>query len=225
MDDATDSTLPPRDQASSPSPAQVGAAYDRRAEEYLARYGTLEQTAPEDRARITEWAAELPEPSGLVLDAGCGPGLWSGLLHRAGHQVIGVDLSARFLDRARIASPGPEYRRGSFEDLPLPDGAVEAVLAWYSVIHTPPHRLVSVLQEFSRVLRPGGSLLLGFFHGEPGEPFPHGVTPAWFWTPEALAPMLHEAGLTVRDSRQRQDLGHRPHGDLSAVLQRSRPTG
>lgn len=39
------------------------------------------------------------------------------------------------------------------------------MLAWYSTIHTPPHRLGAVYAEFRRVLRPGGLLLLGFQAG------------------------------------------------------------
>ncbi len=45
-------------------------------------------------------AADLA-PDSLVLDAGCGPGLVSEALLKAGHRVVGVDLSTEMIARAR----------------------------------------------------------------------------------------------------------------------------
>ena len=62
---------PPPGYPAEMSGARVGAAYDARAEEYVARLGALDQMAPEDRATIGQWSAAHP---GRLLDAGCGPG-------------------------------------------------------------------------------------------------------------------------------------------------------
>jgi 2-polyprenyl-3-methyl-5-hydroxy-6-metoxy-1,4-benzoquinol methylase len=55
-----------------------------------------------DRAAIDRLVreAELP-PGGVVLDAGCGPGLVSAALLEAGFHVVGVDLSREMIERAR----------------------------------------------------------------------------------------------------------------------------
>jgi SAM-dependent methyltransferase len=44
--------------------------------------------------------------------------------------------------------------------------ALGGVVAWYSIIHTPPDRLPVVFSEFHRVLRPGGHLLVAFQVGD-----------------------------------------------------------
>src|SRR5438309_11550008 len=57
------------------------------------------QADPAALARLAA-AAGLP-PDARVLDAGCGPGLVSEVFLRAGHRVVGVDLSAEMVRRAR----------------------------------------------------------------------------------------------------------------------------
>jgi SAM-dependent methyltransferase len=53
-------------------------------------------------------------PGARVLDAGCGPGRHSLALARRGFEVVGVDLSERFVDLAR-ASAAAERLSASFE--------------------------------------------------------------------------------------------------------------
>ncbi|MBD1544477.1 hypothetical protein G9E11_19985 [Arthrobacter sp. IA7] len=55
----------------------------------------------------------------------------------------------------------------------VPDGHLAGILAWYSLIHFEPAELPLILGEFARCVKPGGSVLLGFFDGPAGEPFPH----------------------------------------------------
>ncbi|GAA4680376.1 class I SAM-dependent methyltransferase [Frondihabitans cladoniiphilus] len=51
-------------------------------------------------------------------------------------------------------------------ELPYDDARFDGVLAWYSIIHTPPAELGPVLRELRRVTKPGGIALLGFQSGE-----------------------------------------------------------
>lgn len=202
----------------------VACAYDERAAEYRELAGDLGLMDPRDRALIRCWRDETP---GMLLDAGCGPGHWTAFLHGdggaepgAGRDVAGVDLSAAFIRGAMVQYPHLSFHHGSFRTLPQASGAVGGVLAWYSVIHTPPADLPEVFAEFARVLAPGGSLLLGYFVGEPRVVFPHAVAPAFFWTVEALSPLLAAAGLEVQwsETREREpgEISSRPHGALRA---------
>lgn len=191
----------------------VASAYDARAAEYIARLGALEQMAAEDRALITDWRDAT---CGSTLDVGCGPGHLTALLAADGREVLGVDVSAEMISSARTRWQAPTFRRADAEALPVPTASRGAVLAWYSLIHLPPERLPAALAEFSRVLAPGGSLLLGFFRGEAGERFEHAVTPAWYWSPEMLVELLAEAGFAVEERHARHDPGARPHGAVVA---------
>ncbi|MEZ7755897.1 class I SAM-dependent methyltransferase [Microbacterium paraoxydans] len=197
----------------------VARAYDERAAEYREVAGDLGLMDPRDRELIRRWRDETP---GRLLDAGCGPGHWTAFLHGdEGRDVEGIDLSAAFVHGARSQYPHLSFHHGSFRTLRQAPGTVGGVLAWYSVVHTPPAELPEVFAEFARVLAPGGSLLLGYFVGEPRVIFPHAVAPAFFWTAEALSPLLAAAGLELQwsETREREpgEISSRPHGALRAL--------
>ena len=80
--------------------------------------------------------------------------------------------------------------------LDLADGTLNGIVAWYSVIHTPPRDMLSYLAEFRRVLAPDGHLLLAFFEseGDPVTAFDHKVTTAYRWPIDGLAGLAGEAG-------------------------------
>lgn len=200
------------------SDTKIAAAYDARAAEYLDLLGGIEQMASGDRDLIARWRDATPD---ALLDAGCGPGHWTEFLHDGRRQVVGIDLSAEFLASARERFPHLRFLDGSFRDLPFADASLGGILAWYSLIHTPPADIALVLAEFARVLSPGGSFLLGFFDGEPGEQFAHAVAPAWFWSADALADVLGAVGFDVveRERREREpgEASRRAHGALTAI--------
>ncbi|WP_260857239.1 class I SAM-dependent methyltransferase [Microbacterium sp. 1.5R] len=195
----------------------IAAAYDERAAEYEAVGGRLSQMDPRDVATIRSWRDATAGP---VLDAGCGPGHWTAFLAEGGRDVRGVDLSREFVASARRSYPGILFETGSFHELSVGEAALGGILAWYSLIHTSPADLPAVFGEFARVLRRDGSLLIGFFDGEPGEPFPHAVTTAYFWSAEALGILLVDAGFEVVASERRErvpgEMSTRPHGALIA---------
>lgn len=195
----------------------IAASYDARAAEYLAIVGDLDQMDPRDIATIQGWRDRT---SGPVLDAGCGPGHWTAFLAEGGREVHGVDLSTEFVTVARSRYPGIRFDTGSFHELPVADSSLGGILAWYSLIHTQPAEVPHVLAEFARVLRPGGTILLGFFDGEPREPFTHAVVTAYFWSAEALGELLRDAGFTVERSEHRHRTPHeasaRAHGAILA---------
>ncbi|KRC61646.1 SAM-dependent methyltransferase [Agromyces sp. Root81] len=199
--------------AADTSTAEVRDAYAGRAEEYISLFGSVDDAHELDRALVSRWAERVDGP---VLDAGCGPGQWTDHLMRLGHDVEGVDLVPAFVARARDRFPEVPFRVASFDDLGVPDASLDGILAWYSLIHLAPARVPAALDEFARCIRPGGSLLLGFFDGARVEPFPHKVVTAYFWPPSAMAERLEAAGFTVEEVHTRTDPGVRPHAAMIA---------
>ena len=200
--------------------AVIAEAYDARAEEYLRRGGAVDQMDSRDRDTIARWRDATP---GRLLDAGCGPGHWTAFLgggHGDGREVSGIDVSAAFIASARARFPHLCFDRASFRALPQATASLGGILAWYSLIHLRPVDVPDVLAEFARVVAPGGSLLLGFFDGEPREPFAHAVTTGYFWSADALAELLTNAGFEVvlreRRAREPGEISVRPHGALVA---------
>lgn len=186
-------------------------AYAARATEYTSLFGTIDDMEPADIARIDAWASDL---AGHVLDAGCGPGHWTGRLARHGLRARGVDLVPAFVAEAAARFPECPFEVASIERLPFEDDTFEGVLAWYSLIHLEPARLVRVLTELRRVVRPGGVLLTGFFTGERPEPFAHGVTTAYVWPIDEFVRRLGESGFAVDDHETRIRPGKRPHASI-----------
>ncbi|MDF2443234.1 MAG: hypothetical protein JWR01_1437, partial [Subtercola sp.] len=53
------------------------------------------------------------------------------------------------------------------------------------------------VDEFARVLRPGGQLLVGFFLGADVAPFDHAIVTAYRWPADLLADELRVSGFDV----------------------------
>lgn len=194
---------------------EIGAAYDARAAEYIDLFGTTDKLAERDHKTITTWRDSTTGP---LLDAGCGPGLWSQELTSGVRDVVGLDASAEFVAAARARYPEVSFERADLAAIPLEDRSIGGILAWYSIIHTPPADLPAILDEFARVLTPGGSVLIGFFDGEPGEAFDHAVHTAYYWSADALGDLLSPHGFIVERASARQDPGaRRRQGDLVAT--------
>lgn len=220
------------------TPPDVFGSYSARAEEYANLLGSMESVHVADRELVTDWAldgpvsrqgSELDGPvpgglvlGGLVLDVGCGPGQWTEHLAAHGVDVVGVDPTVAFVDLARRAYPSRHFEVGRAERLNVPDESVEGILAWYSLIHHHPDEIDAALSEFARVLRIGGSVLIGFFEGPVVEPFDHAVVRAYRWSVDELSSRLRSAGFDVSASYRRHDAGSRPHGALVAGKERPR---
>lgn len=105
----------------------------------------------------SELDRRLPAGTGPVLEVGVGTGVVALGLARRGRAVIGVDLSAAMLTRARERL-GPVLVRGDSRSLPLGDDSVSsAVSVWVVHAVVPPQAMFS---EVARVLRPGGCYLV-----------------------------------------------------------------
>lgn len=99
-------------------------------------------------------AASAPDGTGCpdrVLDAGCGPGTLSLALARSGRRVVGVDISAPFIEvaRERVAAAGledrVELRVGDM--LEAGDGPFRHVVCMDSLLHYTPDQLVAALDR------------------------------------------------------------------------------
>jgi len=186
-------------------------AYDARADEYIDALGAMDAVHPVDRSIVEAWATTVTGP---VLDAGCGPGHWTGHLTDLGLDVRGVDLAPRFISHARAAHPGIRFDLGSIDELEVGDGGLGGILSWFSTIHHEPARVDVPLREFARTLRPGGRLMLGFFVGERTEAFDHAVTRAYRWPAAELGRRADAMGFDIIETHTRATRGTRPVGAL-----------
>lgn len=112
-------------------------------------------------ARGHALASLLPQ-SGLILEVGCGTGGLLVAAARSGRSIVGVDIASRWLvvARRRLADQDlqvPLVVAGT-ENLPWSDDSFEVVIADSLLEHLDDPS--NAFREWSRVLRPGGSLLV-----------------------------------------------------------------
>lgn len=186
----------------SPPDGGTAAAYDVVAADYARLLPDDGFEAPLDRAMISDFAERVRGTrSRRVIDAGCGAGRMAPALIRSGLEYVGVDNSEGMIDAARILNPARDFRVGDLTALPGTDASAGGVLAWYSIIHTPPDALPDVFAEFRRVLHEGGFVLLGVQVGD-GErrlhrAYGHDVDlVAHLHDPSRLQQLLRDAGFT-----------------------------
>lgn len=135
----------------------VRAGYDAMADRYLAWSAEIADE-PRDRF-LGELLDRLPAGSDIV-DLGCGAGVPSTrAMAEAGHRVRGVDVSEQQIRRARQNVPGAAFQHTDLSTLELPLAGVDAVTAFYSLIHVPREHHGALLRRIRGWLRPGGFLL------------------------------------------------------------------
>ncbi|GAB3605067.1 hypothetical protein GCM10027413_04760 [Conyzicola nivalis] len=173
----------------------------------------MDSVHPSDLQIVSTWANTV---EGDLIDAGCGPGHWTNFLATQGLTARGIDQVPEFIAHARRTFPTAEFASGSLDSLEADSGSVGGILAWYSLIHYEPSAIQTPLREFNRVLKPAGTLLIGFFAGSVVDEFAHAVTPAYRWTVDAISSELEHAGFDVLESHVRRTANQRPQATLIA---------
>jgi ubiquinone/menaquinone biosynthesis C-methylase UbiE len=118
----------------------------------------VDNPAGEDHAYYRALAEEIGARS--IIDLGCGTGLLTRSLARAGRTVIGVDPSRTMLDYARRqpSSESVTWIHGDASVLP-PDGTADlAICTGNAIMHLSPQELPRTLASLAAALRPGGTL-------------------------------------------------------------------
>jgi phosphatidylethanolamine/phosphatidyl-N-methylethanolamine N-methyltransferase len=136
---------------------QVANAYGRWAPVYDMIFGPVFR-----RGRL-EAVAAAEKIGGRILEVGVGTGL-SLPSYSSGTRIVGVDISEPMLDRARLRVQQERLAHvesiavGDAENLDFPTASFDVVVAQYVVTAVPnPER---ALDEFVRVVRPGGEIII-----------------------------------------------------------------
>jgi SAM-dependent methyltransferase len=126
---------------------------------YLGFEDCFRGSEAEIRARQADYVA-LFSGARDVLDAGCGRGEFLSLLHEAGISARGVDRNAEMVEACRARGLAAEHADAVAYLRDLRDESLGGLFAAQVVEHLPPDRLLALLREAGRVLRPGARLVL-----------------------------------------------------------------
>ena len=107
-------------------------------------------------------AALALEPGTRLLDVACGTGAVALRAARAGAEVIGIDISADQLAKARETADAEgltiRFDEGDCQELPYGDAEFDVVASAFGAIFAADHQRTAA--ELMRVCRPGGRLAL-----------------------------------------------------------------
>ena len=151
---------------------QVAAHWDRRAPTFDGDFGHSIGT-PAERAAWDRILDLVLGPPGDALDVGCGTGFLSFELAGRGHRVVGVDFAPSMLAEARRKAAGSatiRFEQADAEQLPFGARSFDLVISRH-LLWTLPHP-EQAIDEWIRVLRPGGRLVVVDSQADPSAPLP-----------------------------------------------------
>jgi ubiquinone/menaquinone biosynthesis C-methylase UbiE len=128
--------------------------------------------------------------NGLVLDAGAGTGA-NVPFYPDGSRVVGIDISPRMLERARVKA-AQLGKRAEFQEMDLrhtgfADGSFDLVISTFTLCVLPETHLTAALRELGRVTKPGGTIRI-LDYGPPTESWAKAwLGVAQLWTSWAFA--------------------------------------
>ena len=141
----------------------VRRGYDAISHAYRDDEGRASTETDEQTDRYASWIDELAallRPGARVLDLGCGAGVpATKLLTERGFDVLGLDISAVQIERARQLVPAASFEQGDMVTWDAASASLDAVVSFYALIHVPLEDQQGVLRKIRRWLRPGGHFL------------------------------------------------------------------
>ncbi|WP_139415788.1 class I SAM-dependent methyltransferase [Agromyces laixinhei] len=205
----------PLGRAAAPEPGSVAdvlCTWNARADLYLELFRHELDGKPFDRELLAAFAARLGTRA-RVVDAGCGPcGHVAAFLAEHGLDVLGVDLSPRCIELARLEQPGIRFEVMDQRAVApaVNDGPLDGLVSYYSLHDQPKRELPDTLAAWAAAIRPGGRLLVvakeGAGDGVIDDPLGTGIRVYWAEYSEAELRSAAEVSgfvvdeLTARDA-------------------------
>lgn len=168
------------------TPEQYAAFYDRYYEDtYTHSYA--------DDLRVAKLRFYAHRPKGRVLDVGSGTGTFVAVCRGHGLEAWGQDV-------APIGTNSRTYR-GELETIHFPTAWADTVTMHDVIEHLVDP--VATLKELSRIIRPGGRLIidLPLFHEDTGRHHWKLIEHIWLLRPEQLERLLYDAGFDMQERK------------------------
>lgn len=144
--------------------------------------------------RTTEWILKhVPKKSLKILDLGCGPGLYTELLAKQGHEVTGIDFSKSSIEYARSQAVEKQldidYINADYLELDLPENSFDLIILIFTDLGVLlPEDRERMIQFVQKILKPGGTFIFDVLNHKDIEqkvsPKNWEVAEEGFWKPE-----------------------------------------
>jgi ubiquinone/menaquinone biosynthesis C-methylase UbiE len=128
-----------------------------------AKYDTIGQHYNQTRKAdhyLTERLFQNLEPKtgNLYLDIGCGTGNYTDALQKRGVNFIGIDPSARMLEKAKLKNKDIDWRIGTAEQTGLEVNSIDGIIGSLTIHHWV--NINDAFQELHRVLKTKGNIVI-----------------------------------------------------------------
>ena len=109
-------------------------------------------------SHISTYIMSVLPNEGVLLDIGCGTGLFVERYHKNGGNAVGLDISTKMIEVARTRCKSCDFTIGTGEKIPFGSNSFDGVssLLVFSYVKSPE----AMLSEAYRVLKPGGSIAI-----------------------------------------------------------------
>ncbi|WP_321418486.1 class I SAM-dependent methyltransferase [uncultured Methanomethylovorans sp.] len=141
---------------------EITSMWDDSSTSYDTQHGHAVKSDEEAKAWKSVFNKVFPTGKLKILDVGCGTGEISLLLASMGHQVTGLDLSNKMMEKGRIKAKDRgfkiNFQLGDAENPPFDDGYFDVVINRH-LLWTLPHPQDAV-NNWKRVIKPGGRVII-----------------------------------------------------------------
>jgi len=138
-------------------------SYNQCADKYNEKFSSYE---PYEK-QINKFISYFKETS-KILDIGCGSGLNSKRISKAGHKIVGFDFSDSMIELAKTNCPTGTFHISTVQDfssLEMFDG----VCLSFIIVHLSDKETKDLIEKATHLLNPGGYLYISFMTGkQPG---------------------------------------------------------
>jgi len=173
---------------------------------YWDRLGDEDVDTLISRSAYREVIRRHVSPEALVLDAGCGLGMWVRHLQDRGTPCCAIDLDPGALRRLRGACPAAPLAQANVLQMPFRDGAFEELLSFGVLEHLEGGTAEGLAEDY-RLLEPGGALLLAvpylnplkrlFLSDAQGDEHPSGAFYEYVFTRDQIMGSVQGAGFSI----------------------------
>lgn len=155
------------------------------------------------------------KPDALILDAGCGTGIYHKHFHSSGFGLVGVDSSEEMLNIARRENPYFSYKKMDITRLSFGKNSFDGIWTSGVLLHMAPGQLSAALREFRRVLKGEGALFISTRTGGRNSnkvelSSEGGEIEVFYYTRDTLYSNLENAGFEILWSTVESDDSGRP---------------
>lgn len=142
------------------------------------------------------------EPGSIVVDLGSGSGIPTAHVLSERHRVVCVDFAAAQLALVTQNAPGARRIQADMSSVQFLPGTIDAVVAFYSIIHVPRERHRTLFGSISTWLRSGGlfvaSMGANVRDESTTEEWIDGVEMYWsFYDADTNLKLIRDAGLII----------------------------